>query len=208
MPRRSARLIIPIQAFALKEYFGCGESSKICDKCDSTAALGDSPKLCIEYSPRNAPPSIHVIEAPGCGPSFCRHMNSGGLRLCDPDAFLDDGSEVLSFVGAKGSGHIFPDHESGPDVCASSSVLLIGFSHLLNDSDLFHKKPRTGVFHLRATDGTQAYIVLAGNSYTALGAFSTHALPFSSYAQVLAGATANDHIDGRHLCAFEPGNIA
>ena len=49
-PLRLARFNIPAHAFADKEYFWCGVSSKICDKRDSTSTLGHSPKLRIENS--------------------------------------------------------------------------------------------------------------------------------------------------------------
>ena len=52
-PRFSALFRIPVQALADKEYFGCAESSKICDKRESFSSLGDSPKLGIVNSPSN-----------------------------------------------------------------------------------------------------------------------------------------------------------
>ena len=54
---------------ALKEYFGCGEASKICDKCDAFSTLGHSPKLSIENAPSN--PQVgdpcHTLGATGAG---------------------------------------------------------------------------------------------------------------------------------------------
>ena len=95
-PLRAALVRIPRQAFSLKKYFGCGFSSKICDKSDAFSSLGDSPKLRIENSPSKAPFGSH--EASACWPSFFRYRNRGGFRLDDVNRFFEDGSEVVSFV--------------------------------------------------------------------------------------------------------------
>lgn len=141
MPRRSARLRIPWHAFALKEYFGSGEASKIADKCDAFSTLGHSPKLSIENSPRKAPSSSQVTEASACRPSVFRHRNRGHFRADDFEGFSENGSEVSPFVGAERSGYVFPHHPSWTDVFSSFS-LSIGVSHLLYYTYLLHKKPR------------------------------------------------------------------
>ena len=176
MPRRSALRTIPRHALALKEYFGCGEASKICDKCDAFSTLGHSPKLSIENAPSNAPFSSHIGEASGCWPSVLRDRNSGDLRLCDFDCFLEDCPKVLSFVGAESSGDIFPDHPTGADVCTCSTSCGICTPHFFYNSDLLHKEP--GPF--------------TGKTGTPAG-----------HRQVLARTAADDDIDGLHHRAVD-----
>ena len=67
LPRRSARLKIPAQAFGDKEYFSGAFSSKICDKKQAPPPLGSPKVLGIVYDPSeiNASPSRHS----GVGPS-------------------------------------------------------------------------------------------------------------------------------------------
>lgn len=55
LPRRDALVRIPRQARALKKYFSGTSTSKICDKSDSFATLGDSPMLSVKLSPSQAP---------------------------------------------------------------------------------------------------------------------------------------------------------
>jgi hypothetical protein len=50
-PRRSALLKIPCLAFRLKKYLPGTSASKIADKEDTTATLGDSPVLGIQDAP-------------------------------------------------------------------------------------------------------------------------------------------------------------
>ena len=50
-PRSFALRRTPLQASALKEYFGSGFAIKIRDKRDSTTRLGDSPKFRVDSSP-------------------------------------------------------------------------------------------------------------------------------------------------------------
>ena len=96
-PRRSALRNIPAHALADKEYFGCGVSSKICDKRDSTAALGYSPKLRVENSVGDGP-SIPVPAVSQRPLSLCRQWNVGRVRLRDSDCLFEDGPEVVSLV--------------------------------------------------------------------------------------------------------------
>ena len=118
MPRFSARFKIPRQAVGLKEYFSGTESSKICDKRESTTTLGCtcfdqvatvvndglSPKLRVMYSPSKAPGSKIIVEDSGTGPrSVFRQRHRRGFRLRDADDFGEDALEVLAFVVFSGA---------------------------------------------------------------------------------------------------------
>lgn len=181
LPRRSALRKIPSQAFALKKYFSGTLASKICDKVDSTAALGHSPVLSVEYSPSNTPSVSH--DAVGVGPSvFTRRRQRRGLRLCDPDEFFEDDFEILSFVGAERSGDIFPNSESW----VYSTTFL---PHFLDDPHSLHKQAASGRFFV-----------------TVVGVFQPGAL--SCHAQILAWAAECDHIDRLYICTRYLADIA
>lgn len=67
LPRRSARRKIPSHALALKEYLAGALSSKIEDKVDAAATLGDAPVLSIKNSVSKAPSVsdvtvVHVLD--------------------------------------------------------------------------------------------------------------------------------------------------
>jgi hypothetical protein len=58
LPRRSARRRIPLAARELKQYFGGACGSKMANKVDPLASLGDSEVLAVQHSPRNAVPEF------------------------------------------------------------------------------------------------------------------------------------------------------
>ena len=74
LPRRSARLKIPAQAFGDKEYFSGAFSSKIADKKHAPAPLCRSEMLTVVHDPSeiNASASCHSAVGP---PSRSRHWN-------------------------------------------------------------------------------------------------------------------------------------
>ena len=79
LPRRSARLKIPAQAFGDKEYFAGASASKICDKKQAPPPLGSPKVLGIVDAPSeiNASASRHS----GVGPSSrLRHWNFGACE--------------------------------------------------------------------------------------------------------------------------------
>lgn len=107
LPRRDALVRIPRQARALKKYFSGTSTSKICDKSDSFATLGDSPMLSVKLSPSQAPsvsddcscvfpalpppPEGRGIEASGCATrvsfSSTVRKSSPPLELKAPGTF-------------------------------------------------------------------------------------------------------------------------
>lgn len=160
MPRAAARFRIPKQALGLKEYFSGTESSKICDKRESSTTLGRarsdqiatviddglSPKLRVMYSPSNAPVSHFRVEDSCAWPgSVFRQRHKRRFRLRDPDDFGKDRLEVFSFVvfpwAAECSVYVFPDKVPWTDVFSCSAVLFIAIPHFLCYSDLLLEKP-------------------------------------------------------------------
>ena len=133
----------------------------------------------VENTPSDAPSVTH--EAACCRPSFFRYRNRGGFRLDDAHRFFEDGCEVGSFVCAEGSGDIFPHHVSWSNklTCPSGSSVI--FSHLLDNSDLFHKQA---------------------------GAFSSQTGAFPSDAEVLARRTAYDTVNRLDFGAVYFANIS
>ena len=130
-PRRSALRKIPSQAFALKKYFSGTLASKICDKVDSTAALGDAPVLSVHCAPGKAPTISH--DASFFGPLPFRRLRNNSLGVCDFCELSEDGFEVLSFVGAERSGDILPNSESW----VFSTTFL---PHFFDDPHGFHEQ--------------------------------------------------------------------
>jgi hypothetical protein len=92
-PRLLARLRIPRHARGLKKYRG-GRSpvSKISDKKDTLASLGESEMLRIEHSPRHTVPELVQRS--------------------------EEASEGLAVIGRESAGDVFPDDPAG--LCALS----------------------------------------------------------------------------------------
>src|SRR5699024_9589719 len=90
---------------------------------------------------------------------------------------------ILSFWGSagEGSGYILPHHKSRSYIESCSASLSIRISHLLYDSNLFHKKA---------------------------GAFSEDSGSRSGHGQVLTGRTAADDVHRRQLCSVKLCNVA
>lgn len=110
---------------------GGTDASKICNKRDSAATLGHSPKLCIEYTPCNGPPISH--DASALCPLIARRSRYNGIPLGNCGERLEHRPEILAFVGAKGSGYVFPN--------SVSWIYSIGFiPHLSYYSDGLHKQ--------------------------------------------------------------------
>ncbi len=106
LPRRSARLKIPAQAFGDKEYFSGAVSSKIADKKHAPPPLGCPKVTGIVYAPSeiNASASCHSGVGP---PSRSRHWNFG---LCER---REHGLIVKPRRGTRRTGHVFPEREFG-----------------------------------------------------------------------------------------------
>lgn len=88
-PRFAARRRIPRQAFALKKY-RCGtlpESSRMCDKEDSAAALWNSEVLSVK--------------------------NAVGEPIPELSQRPEEGAKVLSSVGGQDAGHVLPNDPAG-----------------------------------------------------------------------------------------------
>ncbi len=104
MPRRSARLKIPAQAFGDKEYFSGTFSCKIADKKQAPAPLCCAEILGVVHAPSeiNSDPSYH----PGvCPPSRIRHWNFG---LCER---LQHSRKVTSSCGRQSAGDVLEQRE-------------------------------------------------------------------------------------------------
>jgi hypothetical protein len=73
-------------------------------------------------------------------------LNIGSFRLCDADCFFEDGRKVTALLAALGTNDVFPYHVSWSNKLTCPSGLSVMFSHLPDNSDLFHEKarPRTG----------------------------------------------------------------
>lgn len=87
--------------------------------------------------------------------------------MLDADDLLDDRPEVLAVCGAESSGHVLPNEVSRSNKVSWYPSLFICFSHLLCDACLLHEQA---------------------------GAFSRQAPARPGDRQVLARATAADHI--------------
>ena len=96
--------------------------------------------------------------------------------MLDTDDFLDDRPEVLTVCGAEGSGDIFPNEVSRSNKVSWYVSLFIGFSHLLYNADLVHKKT---------------------------GALSGKAGTLAGHTKILARAAAADYIHRRQLCSVQ-----
>jgi hypothetical protein len=70
-------------------------------------------------------------------------LNIGGFRFCDADCFFEDCREVTALLAALGTNDVFPYHVSWSNKLTCPSGLSVMFSHLLDNSDLFHEKPGT-----------------------------------------------------------------
>ena len=90
MPRRDARVKIPRSAFSLKNNFSGGFCIKICDKVDSSAALGDSPVLSIDDAIGNR----SVV----CGIRPPSRLSNKLIWPGDLQQFVDDGFKILSSI--------------------------------------------------------------------------------------------------------------
>ena len=102
-PRFSALRKIPSQALALKKYFSGALSSKICDKVDSLATLGNSSVLGVQHAPGNRITFSH--DATGVSPNrfscltppprfrYISSVATGGF-----DERTEDGEEVPSLI--------------------------------------------------------------------------------------------------------------
>jgi hypothetical protein len=71
--------MMPSQALLDKEYLAGASASKICDKEDSAAALGDSPQTGIEHPPSDVNPVASNHPRPRPAPRQ-RNWNFG---LCE-----------------------------------------------------------------------------------------------------------------------------
>lgn len=107
LPRFEALCRIPRQALGLKQYFSGAFAIKICDKEDAFSSLGDSPVLCVKYSPGNGETVCHDV---ACGSPSLMSRNRNGLVL-DPAQAFKDAPEILALVGTERSGDVFPHAE-------------------------------------------------------------------------------------------------
>ena len=126
LPRRSARLKIPLQAFGDKEYFAGAFASKICDKKDTPAPLCCSEVLGVVHAPSevNASASYH---AGVCPLSRTRHWNFG---FCER---FKHSLKVTPSRGRQSAGDVFPEREFG--------VLIVGcLLHFSDDPDSLQKE--------------------------------------------------------------------
>jgi len=94
----AARARIPAHARGLKKYRDrWSPVSKIADNEHTAASLGDSEKLSVKDSPRDAIPAL--------------------------DHEPDEGRECESVVGRKDSGDVLPNHPAGADSASKAKKL-------------------------------------------------------------------------------------
>ena len=126
LPRRSARLKIPAQAFGDKEYLSGAFSCKIADKKQTPAPLCCSEILGIVHTPSesNASASYH---SGVCPLSRSRHWN---FALCER---RQHSLIVASSPGTCCTWDIFPEREFGV-------LPICRFPHFINNADGLHKE--------------------------------------------------------------------
>ena len=122
-----------------------GESSKICDKEDTRPSLGETPVLSVHDPPSQGERSSQYDSPSKLPWPGVRSRDRNGIAINFADFFEDD-PEVLPLRGsrAESAGHVFPSEEPRSNKTSCSPSLHICRSHLLYNTDLFHKKPGTG----------------------------------------------------------------